>query len=135
MVINSNNYTVKTLGIKWGLIPDHFTFTICLDKKFPNTKRKISEVTNLFDPHGLLLPTTVQLHNFLQILWMNKLTWDRTLSLNILEQYGRFRHQLKELEKIKHERRVFAALFCLWSFMCFVTPDLHMPQLTTCESK
>ena len=42
---------------------------------------------------------------------MDKLTWDETLSLNILEQYGRFRRQLKELEKIKLERRVFAAPF------------------------
>ena len=42
---------------------------------------------------------------------MEKLTWDKTLSLNILEQYGRFRHQLRELEKIKLERRVFASPF------------------------
>ena len=34
-----------------------------------------------------------------------------TLSLSILEQYGGFRHQLKGLEKIKLERRVFAAPF------------------------
>ncbi|XP_075247133.1 uncharacterized protein LOC142340444 [Convolutriloba macropyga] len=39
------------------------------------------------------------------------LTWDKTLLLNILEQYGRFELQLKELEKIKLERRVFAAPF------------------------
>ena len=112
MIINSNDYTVKTLGIKWRLIPDHFTFTACLDKDFPNTKRKIlSEVTKLFDPLGWLSSTTIQLKSFLQILWMDKLTWDETLSLNILEQYGRFRHPLRELEKIKLERRVFAATF------------------------
>ena len=65
----------------------------------------------MFDPLGWLSPTTFQLKSFLQILWMDKLTWDEILSLNILEQYGRFRLQLKELEKIKLERRVFAAPF------------------------
>ena len=110
--INSNDYTVKKLGIKWSPVPDHFTFTVCLEKDFPNKKRKIlSEVTRLFDPLGWLSPTTIQLKSFLQILWMDKLTWNETLLLSILEQYGRFRHQLKELEKIKLERRVFAAPF------------------------
>ena len=112
MIINSNDYTVKTLGIKWSPVSDHFTFTVCLDKDFLTTKRKIlSEFAKLFDPLGWLSPTTFQLKSFLQILWMDKLSWDETLSLNILEQYGRFRHQLKELEKIKLERRVFAAPF------------------------
>ncbi|XP_075259084.1 uncharacterized protein LOC142350945 [Convolutriloba macropyga] len=69
------------------------------------------EVTELFDPLGWLSPTTNQLKSFLQILWMDKLTWDETLSLIILAQYERFRLQLKELEKIKLERRVFAAPF------------------------
>ena len=109
-IINSNDYPVKTLGIKWSPVPDHFTFTVCLDKDFPTTKRKIlSEVTKLFDPLGCLSPTTIQLKSFLQIILMDKVTWDETLSLNILEQYGRFRLQLKELEKIKLERRVFSA--------------------------
>ena len=112
MIINIDNYTVKTLGFKWSPVPGHFTFTVCLDKEFPNAKRKmLSEVTKLFDSLGWLSPTTIQFKSFLQILWMGKLTWDETLSLNILEQYGRFRHQLRELEKIKLERRVFAAPF------------------------
>ena len=87
MIINSNDYTAKTLGIKWIPVPDHFTFTICLYKEIPNTKRKkLSELTNLFDPLGRLSPTLIQLKSFLQIFCMNKLTWDETLSLNILEQ-------------------------------------------------
>ena len=40
MIINSNDYTVKILGIKWSTVPDHFTSTVFLDKEFPNTKGK-----------------------------------------------------------------------------------------------
>ena len=91
MIINSGNYTLKNLGIKWSPVSIHFTFRDSLDKEFPNTKRKIlSEVTKLFDALGWFSPTTVQLKSFLQILWMDKLTWNETLSLKILEQYGRF---------------------------------------------
>ena len=65
MIINSNNYADKTLGVKWTPVANHFTFTVCLDKEFPNTKRKLlSEVTMLFDPLGRLSPTIIQLKLF-----------------------------------------------------------------------
>ena len=109
MIINSVYYKVKTLGIKWSPVPHHFNFTVCPDKEFPNTKRKIiSEITKLFDPLRWLSPTTIQLKSFSKILWMDKLNWDKILLLNFFGQYGRFRHQLKEIKKIKLERRVFA---------------------------
>ena len=74
----------SSFRIKWSPLPDHFTFTVCLDKDFPNTKRKLlSEVTKLFDPLGWLSPTTTQLKSFLKTLWMDELTWDETLSLSI----------------------------------------------------
>ena len=109
MIINSNDYTVKTLGIKWSPVIDHFTFA--WTQIFPTQRGKYYRKSKLFDPLGWLSLRTIQLKSFLQILWMDKLTRDETLSLNILEQYGRFRHQLRELEKIKLERQVFAAPF------------------------
>ena len=103
-----------------------------------NTKRKkLSEVTNLFDPLGWLSTTKIQFKSFLQVLWMLKLIWDETLLLRFLEHYGRFRHQFKELEKIKLERRVFAAPFSSYlEIHVFVTPQpQHGPELSTRESK
>ena len=41
MIIKINDYTVKILGIKWSRVPDQFTCTVCLDKDFPTTKKKI----------------------------------------------------------------------------------------------
>ena len=98
---------------------------------------------NIIGSHKVVWPPwmVVNTKNSVEILTANsldgELTWDETLSLSILEQYGRFRHQLKELEKIKLERRAFQHLFRhLWSLMCFVTPQpQHMPQLSTCKSK
>ena len=55
---------------------------------------------------------------------MGKLTWKKTLSFNILEQYWGFRNQLK-----KFERKVFAAIFChLWSLMfCDASTTAYSP--------
>ena len=69
-------------------------------------------------PLRWLSPTTVHLKSFLQILCADNLTWEETFSLSILEQYGRFRRQLKELEKIKAERRDLQHLFIIFRDSC-----------------
>ena len=101
-IIESEDYAIKTLGIRWNPNPDQFGFTVKLDKGAPFTKRQIlSEVSRLFDPLGWLSPTTIQHKSFVQLLWMDKLSWDQPLSDPIVQQYLRLRAQLKDLEKIK----------------------------------
>ena len=34
-------------------------------------------------------------------MWMDKISWDQTISVTLQERYGRLRKQLKELEDIK----------------------------------
>ena len=107
LVINSDDYNIKTLGVRWNPIPDQFKFTVKLDEELPQTKRQIlSEVTRLFDPLGWLAPTTIQLKSFVQLLWMDKLNWDEHLSANLIQQYKRYRQQLKKLEEITLPRRI-----------------------------
>ena len=43
MIINSDDYTVKSIGIKWSPVRDNFTFTVCLEKEFLNTEENIIE--------------------------------------------------------------------------------------------
>ena len=69
MTIKSDDYSIKTLGVKWNPNPDHFSFIAKLDEKTPSRKREIlSEVTQLFDPLGWLSPTTIQFKCFVQLL-------------------------------------------------------------------
>ena len=106
-IIESEDYAIKTLGIRWNPNPDQFGFTVKLDKGTPFTKRQIlSEVSRLFDPLGWLSPTTIQHKSFVQLLWMDKLSWDQPLLDPILQQYLRLRAQLKDLEKISPQRKV-----------------------------
>ena len=104
MTIKSDDYSVKTLGVKWNPNPDHFNFIAKLDKKTTSTKREIlSEVKRLFDPLGWLSPTTIQFKSFVQLLWMDRLGWDEA---SLQQQYSRLRVQLKELETITLPRKV-----------------------------
>ena len=107
MTIKSDDYSIKTLGVRWKPNPDHFSFIAKLDKKTPTTKREIvSEVTRLFDPLGWLSPTTIQFKSFVQLLWMDPLGWDEALSKGLQQQYSRLRVQLRELENITLPRKV-----------------------------
>ena len=109
MTIKSDDYSIKTLGVKWNPNPDHFSFTAKLGEKTPSTKREIlSEVTRLFDPLGWFSPTTIQFKSFVQLLWMDRLGWDEALSKCLQQQYSRLRFQLKELETITLPRKVFS---------------------------
>ena len=106
-IIESEDYAIKTLGISWNPNPDQFGFTIKLDKGTPFTKRQIlSENSRLFDPLGWLSPTTIQHKSFVELLWMDKLSWDQPLSDPILQQYLRLRAQLKDHEKISLQLKV-----------------------------
>ena len=107
MTIKSDDYSIKTLGVKWNPNPDHFSFIAKLDEKTPSTKREIlSEVTRLFDPLGWLSPTTIQFKSFVQLLWMDRFGWDEALSKCLQQQYSRLRVQLTELETITLPRKV-----------------------------
>ena len=106
-IIERKDYLIKTLGMRWNPNPDQFGFTVKLDKGAPFTKRQIlSEVSRLFDPFGWLSPTTIHHKSFVQLLWMDKLSWDQLFSDPILQQYLRLRAQLKDLEKISLQRKV-----------------------------
>ena len=106
-VIESEDYANKTLWIKWNSNPDQLGFTVKLDMGIPFTKwQSLSEVSRLFDQLGWLSPTTIQHKSFVQLLWIDKHSWNWPLSDTSLQQYLRHRLQLKNLEKFSLQRKV-----------------------------
>ena len=93
-IIESQDYAIKTLGIRWNANPDQFGFTVKLDKGTPFTKRQILSQFHLYLTHSDVYHK--RLFN----------TWDQPLSDAILQQYLRHRAQLKDLEKISLQRNV-----------------------------
>ena len=72
-ILESEEYDIKTLGIRLNPNPDHFGFTVKHDKGALFTKRQtLSEVSRLSDPLGWLSPTTIQHKFFVQLLWLDE---------------------------------------------------------------
>ena len=71
MTIKSDDYSMKTLGVKWNPNPDHFSFIAKLDEKTHLQNAKYSRKSP-GDPLGWHSPTTIQLNSFVQLLWMDR---------------------------------------------------------------
>lgn len=103
--INKNNI-IKTLGLKYDIIPDQFTFTSPDNlKKDLQTKRSIlSYIGKMFDPLGLIGPIIVVAKLFMQELWSIKIGWDTVLPPAQLEFWRKFMYNLSMMGTISVPR-------------------------------
>lgn len=76
------NAAVKTLGLIWNPHSDNFSIKIpSFSDLTVLTKRVVvSEMSQLFDPLGLIGPVVAAAKMFVQTLWLAKLEWDDQLS-------------------------------------------------------
>lgn len=71
------------------------------------TKRTIlSEVSQLYDPLGILGPVTILAKILMQELWKSGLDWDEPVTGTILSNWFEFKGQLRSVEMLKIPRRV-----------------------------
>lgn len=102
------NENTKTLGMLWNGHSDCFTFKI--NEKYSTkiiTKRSIlSEVSQIFDPLGLLSPCIIIPKMILQNIWMEKVGWDDTLPNDLRLNWLHFREELTDLNELKISRQV-----------------------------
>jgi len=77
-----NESFVKVLGLRWNTLKDNLYVSM---KKFDEfgeatTKRQIlAMMASIFDPLGLLTPSTLKMKIFIQELWEKGKDWDETL--------------------------------------------------------
>jgi hypothetical protein len=103
----SDGLQSKTLGIQWNHSRDLIQYTIKenLNKKF--TKRTIlSEISQIFDPLGLVGPCITVAKLILQEIWQLKLNWDESIPADIHTQWVQFKKDLINLNKIVIPRHV-----------------------------
>lgn len=69
------------------------------------TKRVIlSNSSKIFDPLGLISPCVIKIKMLLQSLWLEKLSWDDQVPINIATEWINFRSELSCLENLKINR-------------------------------
>ncbi|KAK9694485.1 Pao retrotransposon peptidase [Popillia japonica] len=74
------------------------------------TKRTIlSEISQIFDPLGLLSPCTLSAKVLLQMLWMEKLTWDEPVPTSIQTKWTSYRYNLSKLNDLQIPRYALCA--------------------------
>ncbi|XP_055590366.1 uncharacterized protein LOC129742489 [Uranotaenia lowii] len=104
------NDLIKTLGLLWNPLLDHFTFHIsAADCQRAVTKRYIlSEIAKIFDPLGLLAPVVILAKLLLREVWKRKLNWDDELPADLIQSWNKFRSGLRNLADVKINRLVLS---------------------------
>lgn len=104
------NETNKTLGICWDATSDNIKYSV---KSVSNssrnriTKRSIlSEISQIFDPLGLLGPIIITSKLLIQRLWQAKISWDDNIPQTLENEWIKFRDNLQEIKEINIPRHV-----------------------------
>jgi hypothetical protein len=90
----------QSLGLKWDLNSDSFTFGFQQEDK-PYTRRGLlSTVNSLFDPMGFIAPITIQGKFLLRDTAPEGVEWDQPLPLDRQAKWEEWKTSLEELENI-----------------------------------
>ncbi|XP_048506918.1 uncharacterized protein LOC125500006 [Athalia rosae] len=108
MATRSIGDDVKTLGLRWNPLRDELQYHVQVpDASKRVTKRTIlSTIAQIFDPLGLIGPTTIRAKIILQRLWLSKISWDESVPLDIHTMWTQYVGQLHRLQHIKIPRLV-----------------------------
>ncbi|XP_058816934.1 uncharacterized protein LOC131680233 [Topomyia yanbarensis] len=99
--------SLKTLGVRWQVREDLFTFDVAVDLEQPHfVKREVlSTIAKIFDPLGLIGPVIVLAKTFMQELWKLDIDWDEPLPEKLNHRWRMYLRFLKEVWRIKVPRR------------------------------
>ncbi|CAK9797165.1 hypothetical protein ANTQUA_LOCUS1055 [Anthophora quadrimaculata] len=102
--------TQKTLGIYWNPASDNIIYTV---DQLPNrqrlTKRVIlSQISQLFDPLGLLGPVIIKAKIVMQQLWKAAIDWDVVVPQSIEQSWLEIKNELHLLNNFATSRKISA---------------------------
>ncbi|GFY20889.1 integrase catalytic domain-containing protein [Trichonephila clavipes] len=95
------------LGLLWDLDQDTLKCNLNYSGEGEISKRNVlAMVHKIFDPLGILSPTTLLPKVLLQEAWKLKLKWDDPLPENIQKNFRKWRDEIVYLEKVNIPRYV-----------------------------
>ncbi|XP_075150815.1 uncharacterized protein LOC142224922 [Haematobia irritans] len=104
----SENIGTKTLGIKWDIKADSFSFPQPeIGTKPSYTKRDVlSTIARFFDPRGWLAPIIVVAKLIMQQIWLDKVGWDDGLTQLTCITWQNFLKTCPDIQSVKIPRWV-----------------------------
>ena len=106
----SSDGQMKTLGLRWQANSDNLNYSVNTSNTKIVSKRQIlSDISRIFDPLGLLGPCIILAKVLLQRLWLEKLSWDETLPVELHSEWLEYRAKLPFINSIKILRHIICS--------------------------
>ncbi|XP_055906004.1 uncharacterized protein LOC129941403 [Eupeodes corollae] len=106
-IVLGDSEVIKALGMGWDPKEDTFRFSYIESPSHKSNKRSIlSQISQFYDPLGLMNPFIVKAKIFMQTLWKLKLHWDESLPEDLHTQWLEYRNHLNDINQIKIPRYV-----------------------------
>lgn len=109
---DSENNSVKILGMSWNANSDLLFFKF-LENEKPCTKRGIlSAVLTIYDPMGLIGPIVLWVKLLIRQLCVLKVDWDATPPEQIVQSWLKFKNEIHEIQELQFPRHIGVEMGC-----------------------
>jgi hypothetical protein len=113
---DGNLPTERVLGMWWDSESDNFVFHRNADKLqkmevgYPTKREVLKAAMSIFDPLGLVTPTTIKGRMLVQEIWRTKTTWDEVLTMGLTKKWQEWLEEVKQLQYFIIPRCYFKTL-------------------------
>ena len=105
--INDKTHQIKTLGLTWHPLEDHFVYACSSEYVSIITKRTLlSDVSKHFDPIGLIAPVLVVAKVIIQSCWKLDLEWNDAVPDDVSRAYTNWKDDMGLLSQLKIPRKM-----------------------------
>ena len=105
--INDKTHQIKTLGLTWHPLEDHFVYACSSEYISVITKRTLlSDVSKHFDPIRLIAPVLVVAKVIIQSCWKLDLEWNDAVPDDGSRAYTNWKDDMSSLSQLKIPRKV-----------------------------
>ncbi|XP_054259735.1 uncharacterized protein LOC128984441 [Macrosteles quadrilineatus] len=105
--------TERILGMWWYAETDHFSFHRNAEKvqlvetRYPTKREVLRGAMSIFDPLGLVVPTTIKGRMLVQDIWRTNITWYEVLSIELSKKWQVWLQEVKCLQSFTIPRCYF----------------------------
>ncbi|XP_060860610.1 uncharacterized protein LOC132937984 [Metopolophium dirhodum] len=101
---SSEHSDLKVLGLKWDPVADNFCFKAKPSAVIPTKRTVLSDIARIFDPLGLLSPTTFWTKHVMHQLWIAGVKRDEEIPKDIAVMWTRYQSELMLIEAVSIPR-------------------------------
>ncbi|XP_014204702.1 uncharacterized protein LOC106636718 [Copidosoma floridanum] len=100
--LSHDDCDAKVLGMVWKPLSDNLTFQCTLKplSQTPTKRTILSEISQIFDPLGIVAPMIVAAKLIIQELWLLKITWDTPIPDALAQRWLQIRGDLAKLSGV-----------------------------------